>query len=219
MKTEVYNQNGEKTGTAELPEEIFGLPWNPDLVYQVYESMRANARRPFAHAKDRSEVRGGGKKPWAQKGTGRARHGSIRSPIWAGGGVTHGPRKEKNYTRQINKKARKKALAVVLSKKLKDAEIIFVDGLNLKEARTREARNILTVLASVPKFETMKRKEPSVFILYPKNDPKIVQSFRNIPKVKVGEARNANIQNILSYRYLLMTPESVKVIQSTFFKQ
>src|SRR6185437_9448180 len=129
METKIYNIEGKETGKMTLPENIFGLPWNADLMHQVVVSMRSNARHSIAHTKDRGEVRGGGKKPWQQKGTGRARHGSSRSPIWKGGGVSHGPRKEKLYAKVLPKGMRRKALLVALSRKYKDGEIIFLDKL------------------------------------------------------------------------------------------
>src|SRR5437870_3990089 len=109
MESTIYTSEGKKKGVITLPDNVFGVAWNDALMHQVVTSMEANARTPVAHVKTRGEVRGGGKKPWQQKGTGRARHGSIRSPIWKGGGVTHGPLKEKNYSRAIPKKMRAKA--------------------------------------------------------------------------------------------------------------
>src|ERR1035437_4179320 len=139
METAVYNQKGGDAGKITLPEHIFGLNWNSDLVHQVAVSMASNARQPIAHAKTRGEVRGGGKKPWQQKGTGRARHGSTRSPIWVGGGVTHGPRNDKNFDRKVSKKMKTKALYTILSKKYKEGEVLFVDSIVLKEGKTKLA--------------------------------------------------------------------------------
>src|ERR1700722_10641927 len=119
MEAPIYNSQGKKAGSIELPESVFGVAWNDSLMHQVVTSMQDNARTNVAHTKDRGDVRGGGKKPWRQKGTGRARHGSIRSPIWRGGGVTHGPRNEKDFSRTIPKKMRAKALYIALSRKLR----------------------------------------------------------------------------------------------------
>src|SRR3989344_1678996 len=120
METNIYNQEGKEVGKVSLPTAVFGVKWNPDLVHQAVVAMEANARTPVAHTKSRADVRGGGRKPWKQKGTGRARHGSTRSPIWVGGGVAHGPTNEKIFAKKINKKMRTKALYTVLSQKLRD---------------------------------------------------------------------------------------------------
>ena len=120
INIDIYNQKGEKTGKIDIPESIFSLEPNIDLIHQVYVAQQANSRIAIAHTKTRGEVRGGGKKPWKQKGTGRARHGSIRSPIWKGGGVTFGPRSDRNFSKAINKKQRQKALFMVLSSKVND---------------------------------------------------------------------------------------------------
>src|SRR3990167_1999081 len=129
MESVVYNIEGKKAGTITLPDSIFGVRWNADLVKQVADSLMSTKRKPVAHTKNRGEVRGGGKKPWQQKGTGRARHGSTRSPIWIGGGVSGGPRNEKNFDKKINKKMKAKALYTILSAKLKNGEVLFVDDL------------------------------------------------------------------------------------------
>nr|MBP7006461.1 50S ribosomal protein L4 [Candidatus Paceibacterota bacterium] len=143
MEAKIYNQKGESKGTISLPEKVFGAKWRADLVHQVVESMRSNKRAGTADTKDRGEVRGGGRKPWKQKGTGRARHGSTRSPIWVGGGVTHGPLSDKNYKRKISKKMKAQALFSVLSKKLKDGEIVFVDNLSQDKIKTKNAKDAM----------------------------------------------------------------------------
>src|SRR3989338_7301784 len=147
MQAKIYNQKGAEAGMITLPEKVFAAKWRSDLVHQVVEGMRSNKRAGTADTKDRGEVRGGGKKPWKQKGTGRARHGSIRIPIWVGGGVTHGPLAEKNYKKKISKKMRAQALFSVLSKKWKDGEIIFVDTLTLPEIKTKSAVEVMKNLS------------------------------------------------------------------------
>jgi len=150
MESIIYNAQGKKTGTLTLPESVFGVFWNDALMHQVVTSMHSNARPPVAHTKGRGEVRGGGRKPWQQKGTGRARHGSIRSPIWKGGGVTHGPSKDKNYEKAIPKKMRAKALYMALSRKMKDGEIIFVDSFGISEPKTAVAKKVSCRFPSFP---------------------------------------------------------------------
>jgi len=139
----LYNQEGKEIGKAELTSEIFDVKLNSNLVHQAVVAQTANKRQVLAHTKDRSEVRGGGKKPWRQKGTGRARHGSIRSPLWRGGGITFGPTNERNFSLKINKKAKRKALLMCLSDKAKNERIILVDNLELAEAKTKKFFQIL----------------------------------------------------------------------------
>jgi large subunit ribosomal protein L4 len=218
MEAKVYSKTGKESGTYALPETVFGIPWNADLVHQVVESMMSNARTPIAHTKTRGEVRGGGKKPWQQKGLGRARHGSIRSPIWVGGGVTHGPRNDKNYSRKINKKMKTKALHTILSRKLKDNEIIFVDSLDFAEPKTKEALTIVSALAAIKGYERLgTKKTNTAFIALPKKDLAAEKSFNNFGNIEVGEARNLNPLNVLNYKYLVIAApkESLAHISKT----
>jgi large subunit ribosomal protein L4 len=206
MKAEVYNQKGKSVGSFDLPESIFGLPWNGDLVHQVVTAMQANARTPVAHTKGRGEVRGGGKKPWRQKGTGRARHGSTRSPIWKGGGITHGPRNDKSYEQKINKKMRVKALYTVLSEKLRKGQLLFVEELALKDIKTKDAVKVITDLSTVKGFERIVGgKKPNTYITIPAKTETLKKSFANIPTVEIDEVRNINPVDLLAYRYIVMT--------------
>lgn len=214
MKSEVYNKEGQKVGAVALPETLFAVPWNSALMHQVVTSMEANARTPVAHTKSRGEVRGGGKKPWRQKGTGRARHGSIRSPIWRGGGVTHGPRTEKDYSRVIPKKMRAKALAVALSQKVRDGEIIFVDSLAITAPKTAEAKGVLTALSKISGFEKLaaKRKN-SALIAFSEKRVASEKSFRNFGNVFCTEVRNLNPLAVLKYAYLVIENPTMSLPQ------
>ena len=199
---------------AVLSEKVFGLPWNANLVHQVVTAERANRRRGTAHTKDRSEVSGGGKKPWKQKGTGRARHGSIRSPIWIGGGVTHGPRAEKNYSKKINKKAKRKALWTALSQKLRDREIVVLDMLMMEDAKTKNAAKVLKNLSAIPEFNKIGRGA-SVSVLVGQADENATRAFQNIKGVKVEEARNLSVLDALSARYLVLPKELVRILEKS----
>ncbi len=211
MKVDTYNQNGEKTGSAILPEKVFGLPWNSDLVHQVMLALQANKRRVTAHVKTRADVRGGGKKPWQQKGLGRARHGSIRSPIWRGGGITFGPSKERVYTQKINKKMKKKALLTVLSQKLRDNEILVLEDLKIKIPKTKESANILTALAKIKGFEKMTNKKNNISLfLLPEKNKEIVRSFRNLPNADIASVSNLNLLDVLKYKYIVFPKDLIK---------
>ncbi|MBU4274939.1 50S ribosomal protein L4 [Patescibacteria group bacterium] len=206
MKITVYNIEGKEVGNTLLPKEIFDVKMNSDLVHQVVVSQMANRRQITAHTKDRSEVRGGGRKPWRQKGTGRARAGSIRSPLWRGGGVTFGPRKDKIFKKEVPNKIRKKALFMVLSEKVRKNLLVVLDELKIDKAKTKEMISILQKLPC----------KKNCLILLPTYDKKVILSARNIPKIVTMDARNLNALDALSSRYLLMPKNTIKSIKETF---
>jgi large subunit ribosomal protein L4 len=209
MKIDLYNQKGEVTGSTTLPKEIFEIEFNADLVHQISVSLSANKRQVSAHTKDRSEVRGGGKKPWRQKGTGRARAGSNRSPLWKGGGVTFGPRTDRKFEVEIPKKMRRKALFMVLSQKAKESQIIVLDKFDLTTGKTKEMASSLLKLPC---------KNTSTLIAMPDYDKKVFLSARNIKKTDIDDARNLNVLDLLNHKYLLLTKDSIKTIEKTFVK-
>ena len=206
MKTNVYNKNAEQVSTIDLPENIFGLEFNNDLVHQVMVSMNSNKRINIAHTKDRSDVRGGGKKPWAQKGTGRARHGSNRSPIWIGGGVTFGPRNDRNFSKKINKKQKTAALFNILSQKMKDNEIIFLDNFDFSEPKTVQSLELMKKISTIEGFENIltKKKNSALFTTID-SDINVRKSFSNISNTNVLEFRKLNILDLLKYKYLVVS--------------
>ncbi len=221
MKATIYNQKGAEAGSIDLPAEIFGLRWNADLVHQVFTSLNSNMRANTAQVKDRSEVSGTGKKPWQQKGTGRARHGSKRSPIWVGGGVAHGPTNERNYTKKINKKMNAKALMTVLSEKFRNGEVLFVDDLTTKEMKTKNAALALKALGGIKGFDRLKgAKKVTAHIALAKKDLGTEKSFRNISYVETGELRNLNLANVLNRKYLLIVnpKESLEILSAKLAK-
>ncbi|MFH1938230.1 MAG: 50S ribosomal protein L4 [Patescibacteria group bacterium] len=214
MKISIYNQKGEEIEKADLPAKIFEVEMNKDLVHQAVVAQMSNTRKVIAHTKDRSERRGGGRKPWRQKGTGRARHGSIRSPIWRGGGVTFGPTKEKVYTKKINKKMKTKALFMVLSSKVKDKQLILLDKIELTEAKTKQMVEVIKNL----KNKVKKDLDKSILIVLPSSNQDIVRASKNIPKVKIIRADSLNVLDVLTYKNLLVLQGSIKVIEKTYIK-
>jgi len=209
MKVNTYDQTGKEIGQTLLPKEIFGVKMNFDVVHQVVVSQTANRRRVIAHTKGRGEVRGGGKKPWRQKGTGRARHGSTRSPIWKGGGVTFGPTKGRVFKKKINKKIKRKALLMVLSAKAQGNLIILVDKLKLEKAKTSLMAKILKKLPC---------KEQSSLIVLPGTDKNIVLAARNLARSRAVQAKDLNVLDLLNSKYLILPKESIKTIKETFIK-
>lgn len=211
MNVKVYNQSGKEVGEMELPK-VFALPWNADLVYQVVTSQMANRRQTLAKVKDRGEVSGGGRKPWRQKGTGRARHGSIRSPLWKGGGVTHGPTAERNFSKKINTRMAAKALATVLSAKTRDHELLVAETLDVTQPKTKEAAKIFQSFSKIKGFSSITAKENRALLLLPNKGEMVRRSFRNLPFVAIDEARNITALELMNHKYVVAPKESMEVL-------
>jgi large subunit ribosomal protein L4 len=221
LSASVYNQSGKEVGEVKLPANVFGLSWNADLVHQVITSMTSDSRVIYAHTKTRGQVAGGGKKPWRQKGTGRARHGSTRSPIWVHGGIAHGPNGLKNYSRKVNKLTKAKALYTILSRKLKDGEIIFIDKFEIAKPKTTEAIEILKSLSKIKtSSDILNKKKNSAIIAISGKKQAFEKSFSNIGNVEVDEVRNINPVDLLNTKYLVIeNPEdSIKFIVNKMTK-
>jgi len=206
MKIKLYNQQGEELRDLELPDDIFGLKINNELLHQAYIAQKNNSRSPIANTKTRKEVRGGGKKPWKQKGTGRARASSIRSPLWRGGGVVFGPTNERNFSQKINKKMKKTAILMALSSKAVSGELIVVDDIKISEIKTKAADNIVK---SLP----IKNK---ALIAQPEKNEILQKSFRNLPKIKTILANSLNVVDLMETKCLVLTELSIEIIKNTF---
>jgi len=204
MKVALYDNLAKVTGETELPDRVFAAKWNPDLVKQALDAQLANSREPIAHAKGRGEVRGGGKKPWRQKGTGRARHGSTRSPIWRGGGVAHGPTNEKVFARKINKKMKQAAIFSALSKKLADGELKVVESLAVSEPKTKLAAKTIFAFGK------------SALVIPSSENKNIYRASSNIPKVKSLDPKSLNVYDILCYKNVLLEKEAIEAINTHY---
>jgi len=193
MKYPLWDQEGEKAGEVMLPKEVFGQEMNEDLIHQAVVVEEANRRKVIAHTKTREEVSGGGRKPWRQKGTGRARAGSTRSPIWIGGGTTFGPRKERIFRKKMNKKMRVKALAVALSSKVEEKSLRVIDNLSLSEGKTKLLTALLTDLSQT--------------------DANLVRAGRNLPYLQTQLAQQVTPREVLKFKNLLLVKSAIKVLE------
>ena len=202
MKVDVVNMQGEKVDTTDLPANIFEAPIKVDLMHQAFERQMANARAGTHATKGRGEVRGGGRKPWRQKGTGRARHGSIRSPIWVGGGKVHTP-KPRDYTKDMPKKMRRAALRSALSAKAAEGQIVVLDELIMDEIKTKAMAETLQGLVG----------DDSVLVLLSGANETVEKSTRNLPQAKLLNANYLNIRDLLGQKRLLMPLDTLEVIQ------
>ena len=207
IEAPLFKQDGTQEGLVQLPEQLFTLPWLDMLVHQVVTSIASNQRSATAHTKGRSEVRGGGRKPWRQKGTGRARHGSIRSPLWVGGGVTFGPRNEKRYDKSINKKMRAKAFFTVLSQKARTDALGFIDGFAMEEPSTKVA------LAYIEKVcgAVVDKKKNVCTVVFAERDESARKSFANIIGVRTVALEAFNTQDAFHARKIFFV-DSVKTL-------
>lgn len=201
MKVNVVNMKGEKVDTVELPSSIFEVPVKVDLMHQAYERQMANMRAGTHSTKTRSEVRGGGRKPWRQKGTGRARQGSIRSPIWVGGGKVHTPR-PRDYSKKMPKKMRRAALRSALSAKAAGQEILVLDAITLPEIKTKEMASALRNLVG----------EDSALLLLGAADEVVEKSVRNLPGAKTLDASYLNVRDLLGFKRVLLPLSALEVI-------
>lgn len=205
-KISIYNQEGKAVGELALNDAHFGVKPNPALVHEVVVAQRANARKAIAHTKTRGEVRGGGKKPWKQKGTGRARQGSIRSPQWVGGGITFGPTSERNFSQKVNKKAKRAALFMALSDKVASSKLVVLDAMNTEPAKTKLAAQVMKNLPV----------ERTVLIVAPGSSPSLMRMVRNLPNVKLVTANSVNIEDVLGYRSVVFLKDAVAAFDKIY---
>ena len=206
----LYNQEGKEIGKAELTSEIFDVKLNSNLVHQAVVAQTANKRQVLAHTKDRSEVRGGGKKPWQQKGTGRARHGSIRSPIWKGGGVTFGPLTIRNYHTKINKQTRRLAVRMCLSDKVANSVLWILQDFSFAEAKTKMFVNLLKLFPG---------KSKKFLVLTAGKDEKVMRMTKNLTNIKTVRAEDVNVMDLINWDGVIASQEAVKKLEEVFGKK
>lgn len=201
-KVSVYNLEGQTVGEIELSDAVFGAPVNEALLHQAVVTYLNNQRQGTASTKTRAEVRGGGRKPWRQKGTGRARHGSIRSPIWVGGGVTFGP-KPREFRQALPKKARRAAMRSALSAKVRDGELIVLETLSMAEPKTKEMAAVLSRLSA----------ERKPLIVLSERDRNVELSTRNLPGAGTTQATDMNVYQVLAHDKLVLTKDAVAKLE------
>lgn len=199
LKVQVLDKSGNKVKEISAPKEIFSYDVKSSLLYEAVLNYQANQRRGTASTKSRGQVRGSGRKPWKQKGTGRARAGSIRSPLWKKGGITFGP-KPRNYGYSLPKKAKKNALKSALSMRLAESQLLIIKELDIKESKTKEGAKLMDVL-----------NLDSALIVDTQENKNLFLSLRNIPNIKTVDYNQVNIYDVLNYKWLVFTEKSFKV--------
>ena len=204
----IYNREGQATGTLELDSAIFGVKPKPAILHEAVVAQRANARVAIAHTKTRGEISGGGKKPWKQKGTGRARHGSIRSPIWRGGGITFGPRSNRNFSKKINSKVKRQAILMALSDKVASGALFVLEALAADVSKTKEVAKILRALPIAQGKKTL--------LVLPVTEKRAGRLAANIARVSPIGTGSINVVDVLNNTNFVTTVEGVKDIVKIF---
>lgn len=205
-KIKVYNMEGKVVSERELAAKPFDAKVNEGLVHLAAEAQMANARVAAGHTKTRGEVRGGGRKPWKQKGTGRARHGSIRSPIWVGGGITFGPRPDRNFSKKINRKTKKAALAMALADKARSEALLGLDSLKVEDGKTK-------IMAGMLKKLPVGRK---VLLVLPKPDALAIRASRNLRNLWTVTAGDLSLVDVLKAETVVTPVETIEMIESAY---
>jgi len=209
MKTKVYNLSGKEVGEMELSEKVFGAKVKSKVVHQVFVQQTNNQREPWADTKNRGEVSGGGKKPWQQKGTGRARHGSIRSPIWKGGGVAFGPLTDRNYKTKINKKTRQAAIRMCLSDKAQTGNLLVVENFKFEDIKTK-------LFAAA--LKAMPTKLKTFLVLTSGKDASVLRMTKNLKNVRTLRAEDSNVMDLLKKGAVLVSKDGVAKLEEVFGK-
>jgi large subunit ribosomal protein L4 len=226
MKLNIYNQEGIAKGQKEVSDAIFAVKANSVLINEALTAQTANMRTVLAHTKTRSEVRGGGKKPWRQKGTGRARAGSSRSPLWIGGGIIFGPNSDRNFSKKINKKAKRKAMFMVLSDRAANNGLAILEKLSLADYKTKVMNGILNNLESTfakatvdegkNKSKKKRTTKRSILFINDATDDKVNNSGRNLVGVKIINVGNINIVDLLNYKNLIISEKAVDKLEEIY---
>ncbi|MFA5946487.1 MAG: 50S ribosomal protein L4 [Patescibacteria group bacterium] len=202
-----YTWDGKDAGTVSVSDKLFAVTPKLSVIHDVIVAQDANSRVIHSHAKDRSEVRGGGRKPWKQKGTGRARHGSSRSPIWIGGGVTHGPQSDQNFSLKINKKTKRLAMAMLLTDKMNDGAFVALENYALPEGKTKFANQMRKALPGAGK---------SALVLLTVGDDVMLRAAKNLPKTKTMYAHSLNARDLAKYAFVLASKTAIETLEHTF---
>ncbi len=215
LNLKVYNQSAEAVKEIKLEASVFGVAVKPELIHQAAVAQANNARQVLANTKDRSEVSGGGKKPWKQKGTGRARVGSSRSPLWRGGGIIFGPTKDRNFKQKINQKMKQKAICMALSDKVSGDSLLVLDKLDFSQYKTKAFNAMLTAFENKVLNDTRR----DILILNDAKDDKVKYSGRNLAGVKIINLENLNLLDLLNYRRALLTEAAVTRLSQLYGKK